>query len=355
MPHQIAWSLREEERLLVPSEDCPISKFFSLMMNIIIWNCRGALKPSFQANFRDLVANHDPAIFVVMETRIGSERAKVITDKLPFQGAIHIDSIGFAGGLWFLWDPDRVEVTFLASTEQEIHTLVKVNSSSLNWIFTAIYASPRHRERCMLWNNLNTVANSHNLPWIIAGDFNELLSNDEKLGGRPISLYRANLFKECLDSCNMADLGFNGPRFTWTNKHDIGTFIQERLDRYFANPQWCLLYPEAQVTHLPRCSSDHCPVLMEFQPNLNLRLNRPFRFQSFWLADDSFPNVVREAWSNNPGLYDAIKKFSTNAVEWNRVHFGNIFAKKRRVLARLGGIQRVMAERPSGFLINLEK
>ncbi|XP_030930737.1 uncharacterized protein LOC115956530 [Quercus lobata] len=199
--------------------------------------------------------------------------------------------------------------------EQKIHTLVKVNSSSLNWIFTVVYASPRHRERCILWNNLNTIANSHNLPWIVVGDFNEMLSNDGKLGGRPISLYRANLFKECLDSCNMADLGFNGPRFTWTNKHDIGSLIQERLDR----------------------------------------LSRPFGFQSSWLADDSFPNLVQDAWSNNPGLYDAIKKFTTKAAEWNRVHFGNIFAKKRRVLARLGGIQRVMADRPSSFLINLEK
>ena len=180
-----------------------------------------------------------------METRLGSEMAKEIMDKLPFQGVIHTDLVGFVGRLWFLWDSDRVEVTNLASTEQEIHTLVKVNSFSLNWIFTIVYASSRDRERCMLWNNLNTVTNLHNLPWIIAGEFNELLSNDEKLGGRPISLYRANLFKECLDSCNMVDLGFNSPRFTWTNKHDIGSLIQERLDRYFANPQWCLLYPEA--------------------------------------------------------------------------------------------------------------
>ena len=94
---------------------------------------------------------------------------------------------------------------------------------------------------------------------------------------------------------------------------------------------------------------------MEVQPNLNLRLNRPFRFQSFWLADDSFPNVVRDAWSNNPSLYDAIKKFITKAAKWNQVHFGIIFAKKRRVLACLGGIQRVMAKRPFRFLINLEK
>ena len=67
-----------------------------------------------------------------METRLGSERAKEITNRLPFQGVIHIDSVGFADGIWFLWDLERVEVTNLASMEQEIHTLVKVNSSSLN-------------------------------------------------------------------------------------------------------------------------------------------------------------------------------------------------------------------------------
>lgn len=66
----------------------------------------------------------------------------------------------------------------------------------------------------MLWNNLTIIANTHNLLWIIVGDFNELLSGDNKLGGRPISLYRANIFKECLDACNMVDLGFQGPKYT---------------------------------------------------------------------------------------------------------------------------------------------
>ncbi|XP_075655125.1 uncharacterized protein LOC142625332 [Castanea sativa] len=171
-----------------------------------------------------------------METRLGGDKAKVITENLPFQGAIHTDTVGFAGGLWLLWNLNRVEITNLTSTEQKIHVLVKVRSSNLNWVFTAVYASPRHRERCLLWNNLSTVANTHNLPWVITGDFNELLSNEKKFGGRPISMSRAISFKECLDVCNMADLGFQGPRFTWTNKNDINTLIQERLDRFFANP-----------------------------------------------------------------------------------------------------------------------
>lgn len=55
--------------------------------------------------------NHDPTIMIVMETHIGGERAKEISNKLPFDGAIHTDTIGFVGGLWLLWNSDRVQVT----------------------------------------------------------------------------------------------------------------------------------------------------------------------------------------------------------------------------------------------------
>lgn len=105
--HQTGWILREEERLTSLPDDFPFSSQL-VIMNIVIWNCRGALKPSFQNHVKDLVALHNPAIFVVMETHIGGDRAKEITERLPFQGAIHTKTIGFAGGLWLLWDFDRV-------------------------------------------------------------------------------------------------------------------------------------------------------------------------------------------------------------------------------------------------------
>ncbi|XP_075649874.1 uncharacterized protein LOC142620385 [Castanea sativa] len=207
----------------------------------------------------------------------------------------------------------------------------------------------------MLWEYLSVVANIHNLPWVIAGDFNELLSNDEKFGSRPVNLSRALSFKERMDACNMADLGFQGPRFTWSNDHGVSSLIQERLDRFFANPDWCMLYLEAQVSHLTRCSSDHCPVLLDLHPQSNFRLDRPFRFQNFWLSDNSFPDLVRNAWANHAGLYDSLNKFTSEVKFWNRELFGNIFAKKKRILACLSGIQRTMAVRPTSFLVNLEK
>ncbi|XP_023918482.1 uncharacterized protein LOC112030031 [Quercus suber] len=323
-------------------------------MNIIIWNCKGALKPSFQKHVRELVQNHDPAILVVMETRVGGERARAITDNLPFDGVIHMDTIGYAGGLWVLWMSEKVEVSSLASTEQEIHISVKVRPSNLSWLFSAIYASPRSAERHILWNNLIKVADLHNMPWVIAGDFNEPLLEDDKFGGRAVSVNRSLLFKECLDYCNMIDIGFSGPRFTWSNRREVQALIQERIDRFFVNPSWCVLYPDAKVVHLTRCHSDHCPVLLEMQPREVNRRERPFMFQTCWLSNITFPKVVAQAWRNVPRLGEAIENFTKEAKVWNRTQFGNIFTWKKNIMARLSGIQRSVSVNPSNFLLNLE-
>ena len=98
---------------------------------------------------------------VVMETRIGGDRARDISNRLPFDGAIHSDTIGFAGGIWLLWNSNKGQITQLVVSEQEVHVLVKVTSSSFKFIFSASYASPRFHERCILWNYLKNDADLH--------------------------------------------------------------------------------------------------------------------------------------------------------------------------------------------------
>ena len=289
-----------------------------------------------------------------METRVGGDKAKEIIDRLPFDGAIRAETIGYASGIWLLWNSDRVTVMQLASMEQEIHVEVKVLPSNLSWILSVVYASPRIVERQVLWENLAKVAELHSKPWIIAGDFNEPLVEADKFGGRLVSINRSLLFKDCLDKCNMVDMGFSGPRYTWTNRREINNLIQERIDRVFMNPSWCLLYPDAKVSHLTRCHSDHCPILLQTNPIRQLHLTRPFKFQSFWLSDPSFPNVVKQAWQQPRMLLEAIEVFSSQASIWNKNHFGNIFHKKKRVLAWLDGVQRALASQPSAALVALE-
>ncbi|XP_075651072.1 uncharacterized protein LOC142621645 [Castanea sativa] len=302
---RIGWLWREGTKWMPPAEECS-TPHHQLIMNVIIWNCRDAMNPSFQSHIRELVHNQNPAMLVVMETKVGGDKAREITDRLPFDGVVHTDTIRYAGGLWLLWNSDRVEVTLLTTTEQEIHVTVKVRNSNLDWLFTAVYASPRNAKRCILWNNLNKVAELHNMPWVLAGDFNEPLQAEDKFGGRAVSVNRSLLFKECLDKCNMIDIGFSGPRLTWTNRREVQALIQERIDRVFVNPSWCLLYPEARVVHLTRCCSDHCLVSLQVLPTVQRRGSRPFKFQTCWLSNPTFPFVVNQAWRQSVALEEAI-------------------------------------------------
>lgn len=48
---------------------------------------------------------------------MGRDRAKDITNRLSFDGALHADTIGYSSGIWFLWNLNEVEITQLAKTE----------------------------------------------------------------------------------------------------------------------------------------------------------------------------------------------------------------------------------------------
>ena len=68
------WNVRREVKLLPPFEASIL--YHQLVMNIIVWNSKGALKPNFQRHVRELVRNYNPDIMVIMETRIGGDRAR---------------------------------------------------------------------------------------------------------------------------------------------------------------------------------------------------------------------------------------------------------------------------------------
>ena len=66
--------------------------------------------------------------------------------------------------------------------------------------------------------------------------------------------------------------------------------------------------------------------------------------------------MVKEAWQgHNDSLSTAISEFIPLAQSWNTEVFGNIFTNKRRLLARLLGIQKAFARHPSSSLLCLQE
>lgn len=122
---------------------------FLLIMNILIWNCRGANNPNFCNNVSDMIRRHYLTIMIITETNLSGDRTKGIIDRLPMDGAIVANSFGWSGSLWLLWDSDQVELAELSSTEQEIHAIFSSTANSL-WFLFSVYASPRLAERRLL-------------------------------------------------------------------------------------------------------------------------------------------------------------------------------------------------------------
>ncbi|EEF32991.1 conserved hypothetical protein [Ricinus communis] len=82
-------------------------------------------------------------------------------------------------------------------------------------VYTAIYDSPRPSVRKILWNTIRSISNTVTDPWILTSDFNSYLSINDKAGGRPASLSKCRDFRECMNDCNLEDLSFTGPKYTW--------------------------------------------------------------------------------------------------------------------------------------------
>ncbi|KAK9983152.1 hypothetical protein SO802_032677 [Lithocarpus litseifolius] len=186
------------------------------------------------------------------------------------------------------------------------------------------------------------------------GDFNDVTKEEEKKGGNGICRRRVYEYTDCMDFCNLLDLGFSGSIFTWTNKRDISGLIQQRLDRVWANSDWKASFPEAMVRHLARINSDHFPLLLSLTPNLGRSGGRPFRFQPIWLSHESFSSIVKDAWEgNHQNINGAIISFIQKAKAWNKDVFGNIFWKKKNLIARILGVENALGRNPSQRLINL--
>jgi exonuclease III len=181
-----AWNSLEAEGQLFPINNPSFMSSNEIGVNILTWNCRGVLNPCFRKALLDTLNINSPEILILTETRLGGDRAAELARSLPFDEFLSTNTIGFARGIWILWQKEAVEVDHLCSTEQEIHASVKVRGSNSLWLLFAIYASPRRSKRRILWENLKIIASLHNLPWIMLGDFNDILSCEEKWrGNRP--------------------------------------------------------------------------------------------------------------------------------------------------------------------------
>jgi hypothetical protein len=70
-------------------------------------------------------------------------------------------------------------------------------------------------------------------------------------------------FRDCLQVCELTDLGFSGLPYTYDNKRSGAQNVRVRLDRAVADNAWCDIYTAAaSVVHVVSPCSDHNALIM---------------------------------------------------------------------------------------------
>jgi endonuclease/exonuclease/phosphatase family metal-dependent hydrolase len=164
-----------------------------------------------------------------------------------------------------------------------------IESTSKVWRLTGTYGEPRWEDKYKTWDKLRELNQNNNLPWLIVGDFNEILFSTEKEGGNPRPQGCMDAFRDALMDCGLEDLGFSGDAFTWKRGR-----IRERLDRGVANGAWSVMHPAASVQHLDYIRSDHRPILVDTEAPMQHSSAKQKRFEAKWLQEKGFQEKVQQ-------------------------------------------------------------
>jgi hypothetical protein len=153
----------------------------------------------------------------LMETKLQAVRLESIRIKLGFECLFVVDSNGRRGGLALLWKTD-FHVSIQNFSLRHINARVYSDAFNFTWQFTMFYGHPdvcKRKESWALLKHLSTISQLH---WICVGDLNEILQDSEKWGGARRRWSQMVDFRTALNHCHLNNMGFSGPKFTWSNR-----------------------------------------------------------------------------------------------------------------------------------------
>ncbi|XP_026400275.1 uncharacterized protein LOC113296156 [Papaver somniferum] len=196
-------------------------------------------------------------------------------------------------------------------------------------IFTSVYGASYYGDHRQYWQELRGIRLVFDDPWLTRGDFNAILSPDERNipGG---GVENRNSFKAFVHKSSLIDIPMAGGRFIWTNSQQPP--LLSRLDTFLLCPDFMNHCLSPMQVRLRRPISDHARIMLHC--NFEDSRKSPFRLDNFILHHPDFINNLRLWWDNlsfsgSPSFIFAKKlqdlKFFIKI--WQKQTFGNLQAQ----------------------------
>ncbi|KAK9950769.1 hypothetical protein M0R45_006238 [Rubus argutus] len=169
----------------------------------------------------DLISQNRPSVVFLRETKIDNlddfRHLSRTLQGLGFDHSKEVLSDGRFGGLGLFWK-EGIKMCIRPSSHRFIDAELKGDPGDPIWKLTGFYGHPTMNLRYLSWQAIKELSDEDLLPWVIVGDFNEILHADEKKDGSRRSESQMRGFRDVVGYTDLVDLGYIGSRFTWSNR-----------------------------------------------------------------------------------------------------------------------------------------
>ncbi|XP_040996123.1 uncharacterized protein LOC121242304 [Juglans microcarpa x Juglans regia] len=288
---------------------------------------------------KSLISKFKPKMVVLLEPFQSLDKAHYYMRALQFDNVIYNDEVG--GKIWVLWMND-LAVNVIRMTSQFLS--LSIAEGDFQFLGNFIYAKCNMMDRQILWEELRWNNLSED-PCLFAEDFNIIRSDLERRGGRSRPIAAMDDFNKWIHEGCLIDLNSLGSKFSWCNGQRGLARAWAKLDRVLLDANLMSIVPNVTCSYLPRMTSDHCPMLIEFLKDPYSYGPCPFRFQQMWVEHPEFIDFVKSVCSVpvvGTGLLklaSRLKRVKVALREWNKQVFGRTNAHIASLEVKVEGLE----------------
>jgi hypothetical protein len=146
------------------------------------------------------------------------------------------------------------------------------------------------------------------------------------------------------------DLGFVGPKLTWTNRQGCDTNVKCCLVWGVANGAFSHLFEDCLVENITTISSDHYAILVSLTRSSRVTMQKPvqhgFWFEAMWLRDLYYREMLEKELSTGrvghvslQSTWANLSPIAVSLKDWRRATSGSVWNKIRQLKSTLHDIR----------------
>lgn len=168
------------------------------MDNWGFWNVRGLNKLNKVCDVLWFMKNQGIGLFGLLETKVKAGNFGKVFTGFGGKWSITANYSKHPGGrIWIVWLHDIFQVEIDRVEAQLIHVKVVHKASKFVFWYTVVYRLNTADEREVLWHQIGEIKKDILGPWILGGDFNNVLNIKDRIGS-PVTFAEIEKFRQCV-------------------------------------------------------------------------------------------------------------------------------------------------------------